>query len=478
MRRQPRSQTEGWIPLIAGLGWLWAGMSGDLLDMLFCLVPGVPLLATGGSKVLWPGDPRIQQFAALGGVLGVAVAIPGLFFIGFLPSLLLGALSAASFVAAGSVSLKQEPRLEDVPEPRLSVSLSAQVAIDEALLAVMQVGMTMPGGEDTDSVQREVAAARELYLAKGWLEKPASYHLDPPPLEAPQIRKREVRLRGGHVQYEHLFFESEYEPHAEEPGRDRWLSNVRNRTAHAWVVRQPTSEPRPWLVCIHGYQMGRAQIDLGVFDPRFLVDRLGLNVIFPVLPLHGPRRRGRRSGDGFMPSNVLDTVHAEAQAMWDIRRLISWARAQGATAVGTHGLSLGGYNAALLAGLEDDLACAIAGIPATDLARLVWRHTPPLQLKYMEHRGVVHDEMAEVLRVVSPLAIEPKVPKKARAIYAGVADRLVPPDQVRDLWTHWDEPDIVWYQGSHVTFMLDPRVRTMVKRVLHESLLGSETAPA
>ena len=41
-----------------------------------------------------------------------------------------------------------------------------------------------------------------------------------------------------------------------------------------------------------------------------------------------------RSGDGFLSGHALDTVHAEAQAMWDIRRLVSWIRAQGAPAVG------------------------------------------------------------------------------------------------------------------------------------------------
>ena len=73
----------------------------------------------------------------------------------------------------------------------------------------------------------------------------SGYHREPPPLEAPQIRDREVRLRGGRVHYEHVSFDSEYEPYAEEPGRERWLSYERNQTAHAWVLRQPSSEPRP-----------------------------------------------------------------------------------------------------------------------------------------------------------------------------------------------------------------------------------------
>jgi esterase/lipase len=38
--------------------------------------------------------------------------------------------------------------------------------------------------------------------------------------------------------------------------------------------------------------------------------------------------------------------------MWDIRRILHWIRAQGAPSVGVHGVSLGGYQTALLAALE------------------------------------------------------------------------------------------------------------------------------
>ena len=31
---------------------------------------------------------------------------------------------------------------------------------------------------------------------------------------------------------------------------------------------------------------------------------------------------------------------------------------------------------------------------------------------------------------------------------AASRDRLVPPEQVRDLWRHWEQPRIEWYPGS------------------------------
>ena len=141
--------------------------------------------------------------------------------------------------------------------------------------------------------------------------------------------------------------------------------------------------------------------------------------------------------------------------------------------IGVHGLSLGGYNTALLACLDADLACAIPGIPATDFSGPVWRHGPRLQIRYAEHQGLAQEGVAEVVRVVSPLALEPLVPKQRRYIFGGVADRLVTPDQVRDLWRHWDCPRIEWYQGGHITFRFHKQVARMLDEALRECELAT-----
>jgi dienelactone hydrolase len=310
----------------------------------------------------------------------------------------------------------------------------------------------------------EIEDALQLFSARGWIEKPESYHREPLPLDAPRITEARTR----NIDFEHLSFDSEYEPHAEEPGRERWLGYTKNRTGHAWVLRH-NGPPRPWLVCIHGYQMGSPLIDLSAFDPRVYYSRLGLNLLLPVLPLHGKRKFGRRSGDGFMGGNALDTVHAEAQAMWDIRRLLSWVRAQEPPAIGVLGLSLGGYNAALLASVEPGLDCAIPGIPATSFERLLLEHSHDVHAREFEEHGITRGMLFDVYRVVSPLVLEPKVPAEGRAIFGGTADRLVPPDQVRDLHEHWGRPPIEWYQGSHLSFAREPGVKNLIESTLRRS---------
>ncbi len=474
MIEQSRWSKDAVAPLLGGVAWLWFATSFGVVGFAFSLIPGCLLLSSGMSILLWPGDLRISSFAALGGLLGVPLAVPAFWVAGPTTALLLIALSAASYVAAGAVAVKWEPHTSDVPAPEPSLRLSAEVAADEVVLATMLSTLPVVSGDTWLRVRNEVTEARDLFEARGWLANPADYH-DTPPLLT-DVSLAPARTRG--IDFEHLRFDSGYAPHDGEAGRDRWLAYGPNRTAHAWVLRHP-GPPRPWLVAIHGFQLGFPLADFALFDPRHFHEKLGLNLVYPVLPFHGKRKIGRRSGDGFLTGDVLDSVHAEAQAMWDIRRLLSWVRAQGAPSVGVFGISLGGYQASLVAGLDGDLDCVIAGVPLTDIGRALWRHGPPLLIRHGEHLGVERDAVNEVMSVVSPLSLEARIPVERRFLIGGVADRLVPPDQVRDLWLHWDRPRIVWYQGGHLTFNREPAVRRLIRDGLEAGgLIGPLRASA
>jgi dienelactone hydrolase len=460
-----RFPKDAWIPLVAGLSWLWIAPGHGLIFTLLAAIPGSLLLGSGVAMLLWTGDRRSTHFAAFGGLLGVVVGLPGLFVTGWWSGLFLLGVSAWSFTTAGAHALRLEPPTEGVPAPIPSARLSAQAAADEALLATIRPFLPLPGRTEMVRIDAEVAAAKEMFESKGWLEKPADYHDAPPLLETPTMRTD--RVRG--IDYEHLSFESGFEPHPDEPGRDRWLSYAANRTAHAWVLHHREAN-RPWLVCVHGYQMGNVGVDLLAFPPEWLHHGLGLNLVIPVLPLHGPRKAGRRSGDGFITGDILDTIHAEAQAMWDIRQILGWARSHGNAAVGVLGYSLGAYNAALLSTLDDRLSCAIAGVPLSDIPSVLLRHGSAVELRNIEDNGLDRERMTEVMRVVSPLALEPRPPLDRRFIFAAVADRVVPPEQARKLWEHWERPRIEWYQGAHITF----RAHSSVRWLIEEGLRASE----
>jgi hypothetical protein len=363
------------------------------------------------------------------------------------------------FVAGSYV----KPARDGVPPVRPTPSLVAQVALDEALLALMINHNRMPHRADYYRVESEVVAANELFEAEGWIADPHSYHLQPPPIN--QMTARRGSRLG--VSYEELAFPSGYEPHLSEPGRDRWLDQVANRTARAWVVRHP--DPRTWLLCLHGFGTGSPMMDITGFRAGWLNRDLGLNLAFPILPLHGARKRGRMSGDGFMSYDVVDNVHGLAQSIWDLRRMVSWLRAEGATRIGVYGISLGGYVAALLTMLDGGFHSVIAGIPPCDFPDLFAHHSPRQLRPRAKRYRLIGPEATAINGVVSPLARPCLVPWDQRFIYAGLADRLATPGQAHRLWEHWDRPRIEWYDGNHVGYVWSGQVKGFVHSALIES---------
>lgn len=450
-----------WLPLTAGLVWVLSGGASGALGLAFSLPPAFICLAAAYLGMTALEDERATTLAALGGAIGVVFGVFALLFYGFALGVVLIALSGWMFVDAGDRATRSIEPLEEVPEIEASMGLAAQVALDEALLGAISLMAPVPSSDDVARIEREIAQATELFEAKGWLEKPEDYHRTPLSLEVPRIEPASVRTLAGRIEFESLSFDSEYEPLLDEPGRDRWQSYASNRTAHAHVLRHP-GPPRPWIVCIHGYQMGRPVSDFTAFDPRIFHEKFGFNLLLPTLPLHGPRKVGRFSGDGYLSGDMLDSIHAASQGVWDIRRLITWVRAQDAPSIGVYGLSLGGFNAALLAGLEPGLEFAIAGVPMTDLSGTFWRHLPDPIIRQFLEVGLTRERLDRVAKVVSPMGLTPKVPFEGRAIFGGVADRLVSPRQVRDLARHWDHPATEWYQGSHLTFFFNDDVQRLI----------------
>lgn len=372
-------------------------------------------------------------------------------------------LRTAAFV----VDPRHRPRFEAraVPAPARSLVTAVHAGLDEVILAGFKTLRRMPDTEDLARIDAEGAKAVAFFEAHGWLDDPASYHEDPPPLTDPELGRRRI-LR---TAYETLSFESGYEPHPGEPGRKRWLSYQANRRVPVLVLRHVGDEPRPWLVCVHGAEMARPAIDTRFFRAEYLHRVLGLNVALPVLPLHGARRRN--TGAEFPTIDVCDNVHGLAQAAWDVRRVISWVRSQDPLSIGVMGFSLGGYTTALVAGLESDLDCVIAGGPATDFPTL-FRASVPRSLRNDRRFQSVLDRIDVLHRVVSPLAIVPKATRDRLFIFAGLADRLTHPiEQVADLWDHWGKPEVLWHRGGHLGHQWVAEVARFIDGTIHDRLL-------
>lgn len=461
MNVQRRVNPLALIPLTIGLLWLYASFQWLWWGVLI-LPAGVLFTATGVAALLWSGDRRITAFMAISVLAGLLV-VPLLFC--YLNAWLLLLSLPLISLSAGYIALHSFETPPGIPSPDISPRLALRMAIDEGLVAFLVSCVPLPKPHQTDELVKEQDDALKMFDAKGWLQTPESYHVDPPAPENCSITKKQIRK----YRLEHLQFESAYAPHDGEPGADRWASYQNNATAHALVFRKantPEENAKPWLICVHGYQMGTARWDFMLFNPKHYHDNLGYNMLMPTLALHGKRTEGRLSGDGFLSGNAMDTVHAAAQSISDIRQSIKWARAQGATSIGVLGYSLGGYHAALLAAIEPDIDVVIPGIAASDLPMLIWHHAPINIMNYMHYKGLDHAKIERLSTVTSPLAISRKVDKERCYLFGGTIDRITPPELQEQLRLHWGKPAMHWFQGGHLSVGSEPPLRSFIDHAL------------
>ncbi|MDA3921662.1 MAG: hypothetical protein PF501_13425 [Salinisphaera sp.] len=465
MRWQPRRFLPALIPILLGLFWLWAGWrSGWLVGILACL-PGVVLIGTGAGQLLWAGDRHLGYHMALAGPASSVLALLLWFWLGLWPGLMLLAGGPVTFLVAGLVLRIQHPVPPAVRPPATGIKVLAKMATDAALLGFFVNCARIPRGRAVETDLRELDALGELLSQRGWDHNPAAAHGEPVAPVAPSLR----RARAAGRSFEWLTFASRYTPDPALPGCQRWHAHRPNRTAAARVLRH-AGAPRPWLMCVHGYRMGLSGLDFQLFDVDRLHHELGLNVVMPILPLHGVRSVSRLSGGLFLDGPMADLFHGQSQALTDLRSCLAWVRnEQPGASVGAIGFSLGGYSAALLSAFEPDLACVIAGIPMTDIPGTLWQHLPTAHARYLEASGLTAETVSARLRPVSPLALEPQVPASRRYIFAATADQLVSPDQPLRLWQHWGQCPIQWYDGSHLSVRHEVDIGPFINSALVES---------
>jgi hypothetical protein len=331
------------------------------------------------------------------------------------------------------------------PHSRLTPRVRRDVLVDRAALRLVTSRVSRPDDEMVARIEKEVGVALGLFDERGWLAAPATYHDEPAAMES----VRTAGTRSGRLRYTAMSWLDAYEPRPEEPGADRFLQFRENRVARAALLEH-RGEDRPWLVCVHGFGMGRPGLDLRAFRSLHLHRELGLNLAFLTLPFHGSRNpAGPRSSPQLPSADVLDTIHGLSQAVWDVRQLLAHVRSRTKHPVGLMGLSLGGLVSALVASVDEPHAVLLL-IPAVDL--------PSLATDAIERAGIEVPD-SEPLRAaeplyapVSPLQLTPKVPKERRFIVAGTLDRFArPASQAVSLWRHWDEPALHWYHGGHVS---------------------------
>lgn len=359
---------------------------------------------------------------------------------------------------------KKHPEIAtQMPTPRLLAS----VFLDHVVTSAMRAGFALDEDLDFAELRREVDVTIERLEARGWLDDPSGFHALPPPPVGPVVEPAKwFRFR-----YEQLSFESGYVSPVDAGRADERWDAAPNRTAHAFVLRH-REDGHPWVLLQHGYGGGAPMdFDKMMGAAHFHRD-LGFNVIGPIAPYHGPRRVFNRGGVGMTSLDYVRNLHALGQAVWDIRRCISWVETQGGGPVACHGVSLGGCLVALVAGVDDRVGTVVAGIPVVDITAAIRKGSSDEQWAEPDQSGLFGDCLELIHRPVTPLSLAPLVPRERRFIYAGIGDQVIKPGDAYRLWQHWDRPNVLWFGGSH---LLTPRAAE-VKQFVDDALANHPAA--
>lgn len=335
--------------------------------------------------------------------------------------------------------------------------------VDQLAFRLTTTLIKRPEQAELERISREVDAAIALFGEQGWIASPATYHRTP---DVPSSVRSTPR-RSGNVRYQSLTWLDGYEPHPGEPGSERFADYPKNHVARAMLLEHRTRE-RPWLLCVHGFGMGSPGLDLRAFRALRFHRDLDLNVAFLTLPFHGRRSPTAKTRPMMPSADVMDTLHGLTQAVWDARQLLALLRARSDQPISMMGISLGGLVCSLVASLDEPDG-VVTVVPAVDIPALL---LDGLTRSYGEdpQASELLERSRPVYAPVSPLHLEPRVPRDRRFVVAGTLDQFVrPSEQVVDLWRHWDEPAMHWYHGGHTSVFWNGGVQRWIETSLSDA---------
>nr|WP_064570986.1 alpha/beta hydrolase [Gordonia sp. LAM0048] len=339
-----------------------------------------------------------------------------------------------------------------VPAADCGPRMVGETAVDELFIAINSVIRDIPPIEFVEQCVHRCTGVAEELAALG----PSGIHLDPGP---PGIVSRD-RKTFGTTSFDHIDYSvavplpesiAAADPYADGIASVRVLSRRR--------------AGRRWLIWVHGAAQGRAD-DLYAFRAANLYNKLGYDVVFPVLPAHGSRRVEKVAYPGFDPLvNTVITIRAIAE----IRSLITWIEGQEPADIAIAGTSLGGPIAAMVASMDPRISSVLAVVPMLEMHATLAHH--------MERGGSKGRHLASLMRsepvravssVINPLSVEPIPAPERRMVVAALNDRVTSVSAAQQLHRHWGG-QVHWYSGSHVGHAISGSIRQATDEFLRAS---------
>lgn len=276
----------------------------------------------------------------------------------------------------------------------------------------------------------------------------------PAPTDIPVLKRRR-RWKLGGVFSEDIQFPSTYAP-LDEVFEEQYEHQYQKcHTVYAKRIIPPGSEGRPRMLYIHGYMQPETPLEELVLVTG-LARAMQMEVIQLQPPHHGRRKaRGSRfDGEYYWSSDIVRSVEAVRQTIWDARHLLNALFAEDDRPFGVTGISLGGSISAILTCVEPRLTYSFPLIAHMDLAA-VTRDAPVLgrMRRELDEYGWQLNRFTELLGSWGWYDLKPLVPREHIHLFAGRADHFFPANKVEAMWEEWGQPAIKWRSASHMGFI-------------------------
>lgn len=350
---------------------------------------------------------------------------------------------------SSSVAASRRTEESGIPAWNLGFREFGETATDELFIALSALYREVPSLEAVHASVEACAVAAPELVGLG----AAQAHRPPPPLSVLGLRQRKI----AGIRFEHLEFESR----PDLPPSLMAAGHGRVEVAHARILRHPGA-PRPWVVWVHGAEQGRLD-DFFAFRAKHLHHELDLNVAFPVLPQHGPRRDLGRSWPGF---DLLGNIATMMRAVSDVRSVLGWVADQDPVSVSVVGMSLGGPVASLTAGLDDRVDAVCAMVPMLDAHATIAHHAAKTGGRGKKLAALLRAEPVRAVgTVVDPTALTPYADPDRRFVIAALGDRMTSVRAAQRLHERWGG-QVHWHAGGHIGHLMSRDVRAAVDAFL------------
>ena len=261
------------------------------------------------------------------------------------------------------------------------------------------------------------------------------------------------RSRREDVTVEVIRYPSRYQPRNPRL-REAFRKHERNRDGYlVWWRHKQVSGRRPLVLCVHGLLMaepGRAERMFRIWK----LLKLGLDVALYIQPFHWRRSRGGRQ---YLvnSNNVPYSIEAFGQNIHDLQSAVLLLKSQGYDRIGLIGASLGGYTLALYSTVSPPVDFLFLVVPLIDLYDFIQPRRGALSPLSGEKAD---SPVREAIKVVSPLANEPRFDRNRIKVVMHGGDRLCRAGYTREWVRKWSVPNPVEVVGGHWLYF-DRRAR-------------------